>query len=111
MNIVTLEDLVEKIVGSIHDEYDSDENPDISPIGNAFRIQGAASLETVQEHFGIPLPVNEYDTLSGFLVGRLGHIPVEGEKPEIIYEGLCFTVENVKDKRIALVTASKCDET
>lgn len=108
LGIVTMEDLVEKIVGSIQDEYDLDEQPDIVPIDErSFRIQGTADLATVQAHFDIPFPTDEYETLSGFLVGQLGHIPTEEEKPEILYDGLIFQVETVQEKRIALVTVVK----
>ena len=108
LGIVTMEDLVEKIVGSIQDEYDVDELPDIVPIDeNSFRIQGTAPLEAVQNQFDLPLPIDEYETLSGFLVGQLGHIPGEEEKPEIVYEGLVFKVEAVQEKRIALVRVTK----
>jgi len=105
LGIVTMEDLVEKIVGSIQDEYDTDEQPDIVPIDDrTFRIQGGAGLEKVQNRFGTPLPVDEYDTLSGFLVGRLGYIPAEDEQPEVTFEGLLFKVEKIQKKRIASVT-------
>ena len=108
MGVITLEDLVEKIVGSIQDEYDYDELPDITPISeDAFRIQGTTSLETVQDHFDVPLPTDEYDTLSGFLVGQLGYIPSENEKPEITFNGLLFNVEKIQKKRIATVRVTK----
>jgi len=69
MGIVTMEDLVEEIVGSIQDEYDTDELPDIVPLDeNTFEIQGSAYLEDVQDFFEMELPVDEYETLSGFLM-------------------------------------------
>ena len=108
MGIVTLEDMVEKIVGSIQDEYDTDEPPDIAPIGkDAFRIQGMAPLEVVQNHFGSALPTDEYETLSGFLVGQVRHIPAENEHPEVTFNGLHFKVERVQEKRIATVVVRK----
>ena len=108
MGIVTMEDFVEVIVGSIQDEYDTDEQPDIAVLNensgeNIYRIQGTADLESVQDLFDIPLPIDEYDTLSGFIVGQLGHIPGEDEKPTVAFNGLIFKVENVQDKRIATV--------
>jgi putative hemolysin len=108
LGIVTLEDLIEKIVGSIHDEYDADEQPDIIKLnGNTFRVLGSIALEAVQSQFGILLPTEEYDTLSGFLVGQIGHIPAEDEKPEISWEGVLFKVESLNDKRIATVLVTK----
>ena len=112
MGIVTMEDLVEKIVGSIHDEYDIHEQPDIVSIGeNSFRIQGTTDLEAVQNHFELPFPIDDYDTLSGFLVGQLGYIPSENEKPEIAFNGLIFKVESLKEKkRIDVVVVTKSPE-
>jgi len=112
MGIVTMGNLVEKIVGSIQDEYDGDKPPDILPIGGeeAFRIQGMAALEAVQNHFDVPLPIDEYETLSGFLVGQLRHIPTEDEKADITFSGLNFKVESVHEKRIATVVVKKLPE-
>lgn len=111
LGIVTMEDLVEKIVGNIQDEYDVDELPDIVAISeNVFRIQGTTNLETVQNHFDIQLPIDEYDTLSGFLTGQLKYIPSEDEKPEITYNDLLFKVESIQEKRIAAVTVTKITE-
>ena len=108
MGIITLEDVVEKIVGSIQDEYDIDEMPDIVPIGEGvFRIQGMATLEVVQNHFDVPLPTDEYETLSGFLVGQVRHIPTEDEHLEVTFCGLHFRIESVKEKRIATVVVRK----
>jgi putative hemolysin len=104
LGIVTTEDLVEEIVGSILDEYDQVEPQDIAPVeGGAFVMQGAMDLVKVQDHFDVSLPVDEYDTLSGFLIGQLRRIPKEDEKPELEYGGLSFKVQKVKDKRIAAV--------
>jgi len=109
MGIITMEDLVERIVGKIHDEYDIDEQPDIVSIDEqTFLIQGTTCLEAVQDHFGTPFPLNDYETLSGFLVGLLGYIPSEGEKPEVVFNGLLFKIESLQDKRIATVKVTPC---
>jgi putative hemolysin len=111
LGIVTTEDLVEEIVGSILDEYDFVEPLDITPTNDgSFIMQGAMSLAKVQEHFGVNLPVDEYDTLSGFLIGQLRRIPMKKEKPELEYNGLSFKIENVMDKRIATVEVSVLDK-
>jgi len=104
LGIVTIEDLVEEIVGSILDEYDAVEQQDIIPVeGGSFILQGSMQLTKVKEHFGIDLPVDEFDTLSGFLIGQLRRIPMDDEKPELEHNGLSFRVEKIIDKRIATV--------
>ena len=108
MGIVTMEDLVEKIVGSILDEYDEQELPDITHCGeDSYRMQGTTDLETVQDHLDIELPTDEYDTLSGFLVGQLGYIPAQDEKTEVTHGGVVFKIESVQEKRVAEVTVTK----
>jgi len=108
VGIVTTEDLVEEIMGSIVHEYDAEKPPDITPVDdNTFIIQGTADLEKIQDHFDVSLPIDEYDTLSGFLIGQLRRIPMEDEKPELEYSGLLFKVESVQEKRIAKVTVSR----
>jgi putative hemolysin len=107
MGIVTSEDLIEEITGSIKDEYDVDEPQEISSRDDGtFIIQGMASLEKVQNHFNVKLPTEEYDTLNGFLTGQMGRIPAEDEKPELEYNGLLFRVESVQDNRIVTVVVS-----
>jgi len=108
MGIVTMEDLVEEIVGSIQDEYDTDELPDIVPLDeNSFEIQGSAYLETVQDFFEVELPIDEYETLSGFLVGVLGYIPGEDEKPEVQFAGLSFQIEDIQEKRVVTARVTR----
>ncbi|MCL2827345.1 MAG: hemolysin family protein [Oscillospiraceae bacterium] len=109
LGIVTMEDLVEEIVGGIQDEYDTDEVPDIVPLDeNTFEIQGGTYLETVGDFFEVELPLGEYDTLSGFLVGQLGYIPTEDEKPEVVFEGLAFQIEHIQEKRVVTAKVTKC---
>jgi putative hemolysin len=104
LGIVTIEDLVEEIVGSISDEYDPVEQQDIIPSDNgSFIMLGSMPLIKVQEHFGVDLPVDEYDTLSGFLIGLLRRIPLDNEKPELEYNGITFNVKKIRDKKIVTV--------
>jgi putative hemolysin len=108
LGIITMEDLVEEIVGNIADEYDEEEEPDITPLADGrFAVVGAASLDLVAENFNVALPTEEYDTLSGFVIGQLGHIPANDEKPSLQCNGLSFEVDSVLDKRIVRVFVSK----
>ena len=103
--IVTMEDIVESIVGNIQDEYD-DEEEEISQISeNVYRFDGSVSIDEVAKLLDIEIEEDEYDTLGGFLTHLLGRIPEEDEKPEIIYKNATFNVVLVEDKRIATVDA------
>jgi len=105
--IVTIEDLIEEIMGNIFDEYD-DEEPDIEKLDdNLFIIKGTVELDTVKDFFDADLPTEDYDTLSGFLIGQLGRIPDEKDRPELEYSGMIFKVEKVEEKRIAKVKVYK----
>jgi len=101
--LVTLEDVLEAIVGSIQDEYD-DEEDDISKIDEStFLLEGMTAVDEVEELTGVPLPEGDYDTIAGFVIRQLGYLPQPGERPEVEYKGLKFTVEEVEDKRVAVI--------
>ncbi len=105
--IVTIEDLIEEIVGNIFDEYDEEEKNFEKQDETTFIINGIIDLDLVEDFFNIKLPVDEYDTLSGFVIGQLGRIPEEGEQPEIEYNGLIFKVDEIEEKRISKVKVCK----
>lgn len=101
--IVTLEDIVEAIVGNIQDEYD-DEDEEISKINETtFTIDGITNTEEVNELTGVDLPEGSYDTLAGFIIKELGFLPKAGETYEVEYKNLKFTVIEVEDRRIEKV--------
>lgn len=105
--MVTLEDILEEIVGNLSDEYD-DEEKEIEQIdSNTYLVKGMLHPGKISELTGVQLPLDEYDTLNGFLIGQLGRIPSPNDKPVIEYEGLIFKVERVEDKRILLVKLCK----
>ncbi len=104
--IVTMEDLLESIVGNIQDEYDDEveEIQEITP--NTFDILGSAHLEDVMERLGKKLPADaEYDTIGGFVTELLGYIPDDGETPEIMWENIEFSVIKAEDKHIEKLRA------
>ena len=106
--IVTTEDLIEEVMGSIVDEYDEEEQPDIyENTDGTFVIKGTASLDDIEDELKIELPVDEYDTMGGFLVGILGYIPKDGETPEADYGGYTFCCINAENNCITSVGAIK----
>jgi len=100
--LVTMEDLLEEIVGNIQDEYDLEEEEDICILDeNEYRMNGTTSLADVEEQLKITFEDNEdYDTLGGYLIGCLGRIPDDGEQPEVKVDGWLFQIEGIEEKRI-----------
>ena len=94
---------MEAIVGNIQDEYDN-EDEEISKINETtFTIDGITDLEEVEEQIGIKFPEDDYDTLGGFIISRLGFLPQDGEMNTVEYENVRFTVLNVEERRIGRV--------
>ncbi len=100
--IITLEDLLEEIVGNIYDEYDKQEKPEIEKIGNnRYRIQGDTLLDDVMEELDISLPEDDgYDTVGGLVLSTLHTIPKDGQKFTVNFDNISITVTNVLDHRI-----------
>jgi len=100
--VISLEDIVEEIVGEIQDEYDSEE-PDVIPEETGYLFDARIALDDVQELLAIPLPLEEADSLGGFIYNQLGHIPAVGERLE--YQAVTFEVIEVSGRRIRKVRA------
>ena len=98
--IVTLEDIVEAVMGDIQDEYDEEEE-EISKIDeNTFTVEGTIDIEEIDELIGRELPEGDYETLAGFIMDELQCIPKNGEMNEVVFENVKFTVLEVEDRRI-----------
>lgn len=103
--IVTIEDLVEEIVGNIFDEHDTVEDFEIIPVGdNIYEAIATISLLDLEDYLGIELPTDEFDTLNGFLINLFGKIPTEDEVREIEYKNMKIRILELTDKRIEKVT-------
>lgn len=101
--IVTMEDILEEIVGNIMDEYDEEEQNIVCCEDGGYIIQGLTDLEDIEEELGISFGEEEFDTLNGYLIAKLGHIPVEEEKPAVEIDGVHYQVLTVENKMIAAV--------
>ena len=98
--IVTMEDLLESIVGNIQDEFDH-EDEEVTQTGeNSFEIDGSLDVEDADELLHVKLPEGEYDTVAGFLMDQLGYIPAKDEHAQVVFENVTFTVMEVEDRRI-----------
>lgn len=102
--IVTLEDLIEEVMGNIADEFDADDSSIKKLAINKYLINGELSLNDLNDYFHIELESKHYDTLSGLLIEHMGYIPEDDEDIEpIIIDGISFKPKRVKDKKIEWV--------
>ena len=105
--LVTMEDLLESIVGNIQDEYDN-EREEITKISeNSFTVEGTASIDEISEILRVKLPEGDYDTIAGLVVDYLGRIPLKDEHPSIILDDIKFTVQKVEEHRISQILIEK----
>ncbi|HEX2049689.1 MAG TPA: hemolysin family protein [Actinomycetota bacterium] len=103
--VVTIEDLIEEIVGEIVDEYDQEE-PLVEPVDEAtIRVDAKMPIDEVNELLGANLPHDEWDTVGGLVFGLTGRVPIAGEK--VRYDSLEFTTERVAGRRIQKVVIEK----
>jgi len=96
--IVTLEDLIEEIVGEIEDEFDVPEEPIVQVDDDTWRLDGRFPIDEFNERFGTDLPEEDFHTVAGFVFGQLGRAPEPGD--DIAYDGLRFDVLEVEGNRI-----------
>lgn len=101
--IVTVEDLLEEIVGSIQDEYDEEEQEIVQKDDNTYLIAGQTSLDEVSEAVNQEFPDEDYDTLAGLVINLLGRIPDEHEYPEVEFGNLRLKVLEMSEKRVSLI--------
>lgn len=103
--IVTMEDIIEEVMGDIDDEYDEEEE-EIREIGrNLYIVEGSMDIDDLNEELGLNLESEDSETIGGFLIELLGEIPDEENiGKEIFFENCVFTIKTVKDRRIEQIT-------
>ena len=105
VGLVTLEDLLEELVGEITDEYDTEE-PELEQVADGvYRVDGKLSIDEVNEFLDVELPDEEWDTVGGLMLGLMGSIPDEGE--EVPFRHLRFKAERVDGRRISKVLITR----
>ena len=105
--LVTMEDIIEELVGNIFDEYDEEEKEFEKIDDNTFLISGSVSIHDLRKILGVEIPEGEYDTLSGYLIELLGRIPSDDEKPVIETKRVTYKIEDYEEKRILWVKACR----
>jgi putative hemolysin len=108
--LISMEDIIEEIVGNIMDEYDEEEYNIIKENDNVFLMKGMAAIDEVAQTLGIDIDDEEFDTLNGYLISKLDRIPAENEMTELIIDKYSYKIINVKDKMISLVRVTKLVE-
>ena len=105
--ILTMEDILEELVGNIFDEYDDIEVEYQKIDENTYLVEGSVSLYELKKIVDVELPEGDYETLSGYLIEKLGRLPEENEHPVIEDEKLTYRIEEYEDKRIQWVKVCK----
>lgn len=97
--LITLEDMLEEIVGDIRDEYDEDEEDEVKEVApDEYLVSGSAKLDDLNDRLGLELESEDYDSVGGLVIGLLEHLPEEGEA--VSYENIRLVVEHVEKNRI-----------
>jgi magnesium and cobalt transporter len=105
--LVTIEDVIEQIVGDIEDEYDFDETEDnvLLDRSGRYRVKAVTEIGDFNSHFAATLPVDDYDTVGGLVVGRFGRLPKRGES--IVIDGFTFQVLRADSRKIHALLVDK----
>ena len=105
--LLTMEDILEELVGNIFDEYDDIEVEYKKIDNNTYLVEGNINLYELERILDVKLPEGDYETLSGYLIEKLGRLPEENERPTIEDEQLTYHIEEYEDKRIQWVKICK----
>ena len=106
VGLVTIEDVLEQIVGEIHDEYDREEKEIQKVTDTILEVDASVNLRDLAEEYKIVLPKGAgYETLAGFILSRLGFIPKGRES--VVYEGRRYTVTEMEGRRITKMKIEK----
>jgi CBS domain containing-hemolysin-like protein len=109
--LVTIEDLLEEIVGEIQDEYDEEEPMIVRLSDDEARVDGRAAVDDLAELFETPVPLedeDEYDTVGGLIYHRIGGVPKPGD--QVSLDGLTLTVESTDGRRVSKVLVVRSRE-
>lgn len=107
--LVTLEDVIEEIVGEIHDEYDEEDQKIIRINGDTILVDARLNLEDLADYLNIELPEGNYDSVGGFIIDLTGKVPQENE--QIKYQDLLMIIRSADDRRIGQIEIKRLDQT
>ena len=107
--LITLEDLIEDILGNIQDEYDNEEEEIVKISDRKFTVDGSTSIEDIEALIGEDISDDDSETIAGFMLTMMGMVPDENEHPCVEHGGFRFTVMKVEDRRIEEILIEKID--
>ncbi|WP_231875327.1 hemolysin family protein [Desulfuromonas sp. DDH964] len=99
--LITIEDLIEEIIGDIQDEYDTEEEWLIEEGDGSVLVDGRLNIEDLEEHYAIQIPREKFDTVGGYLIHLLGHVPRQGE--EVCDASLSLTAVDADERKVRKV--------
>lgn len=110
--IVTMENLIEEVMGEISDEYDKKKEAGIIQLDqDQYLVEGSCDLDDLEEKIEIGLPIKKYDTMNGFMIGRLGRIPnekdIDDKNLSVVFNGYLFKVVAIDERMVSKVKVSK----
>ena len=103
--LVTMEDLIEELVGDVRDEQETELREIDEVAANRYIVEGRTDIGKLNEKLGVTVPEDEFETVGGFVLGLFGKLPVEGD--QVRYENLQFTVLRLRKNRIARIRVLK----
>ncbi len=111
--LVTLEDIIEELLGEIEDEYDEQEIFIEKLQDNVYKIDSETEIDDVEDALGIKIPEGSYNTIAGFIINQLGFIPTESkdEGTSLEYDGVVFTIMAIDNRQIDTIKAEIYDRT
>ena len=108
--LIAMEDILEEIVGNIMDEYDVEEKHIRKSGRDSYVIDGITPLSEVEETLGIKFEEEEFDTVNGFMISRLEHLPAKGETFSTVKDGYVFSILSVDNRRVTKISAQKTNK-
>lgn len=108
--IITMNDLLEEIVGNLSNVYDTEDDGIVQLDSNTWRINGSCDIDLVSETLGVELPIEEYNTFAGLIFRELGEIPPDGATPTLEVYGLSIKVTRIKEHRIESTKVTVTDK-